>query len=298
MPAQPGILAPVPRAARHVTLRQRPGVDPRSALDRLATLTEGESLVVGVGPSLAACLSASIPGLRPFPALLGPGIDVPSTPAALWLWARADDAGLAIDAARRALVAVEDAFVATRTIDAFRYREGRDLTGYEDGTENPTGDAAQQAAIVANAGAGLDGGSFAALQQWTHDMTAYAALDAATQDASVGRRKADNEELADAPASAHVKRTAQESFEPPAFVVRRSMPWATAHGEGLVFLAFGATLDAFEAQMKRMTGYEDRISDALFRFTRPITGAYFWCPPVARGRLDLSRLLAPRAART
>ena len=51
----------------------------------------------------------------------------------------------------------------------------------------------------------------------------------------------DNEELEDAPESAHVKRTAQEDFEPEAFVVRRSMPWADATSEGLEFVAFGAT---------------------------------------------------------
>jgi len=39
--------------------------------------------------------------------------------------------------------------------------------------------------------------------------------------AMFGRRRDDNEEIADAPPSAHVKRTAQESFEPEAFVLRR-----------------------------------------------------------------------------
>jgi putative iron-dependent peroxidase len=36
-----------------------------------------------------------------------------------------------------------------------------------------------------------------------------------------------------------------------------------------------------------MTGQEDGITDGLFRFTRPLTGSYFWCPPVAGGKLDL-----------
>jgi putative iron-dependent peroxidase len=95
----------------------------------------------------------------------------------------------------------------------------------------------------------------------------------------------------DAPPSAHVKRTAQESFEPEAFVVRRSMPWADGARAGLVFVAFGHSFDAFEAQMRRMVGEEDGITDALFGFTRPLTGAYFWCPPVgAAGRLDLRAL--------
>ena len=72
--------------------------------------------------------------------------------------------------------------------------------------------------------------------------------------------------------------------------MRRSMPWADASGEGLQFVAFGKTLDAFEAQMRRMAGLEDGITDGLFRFTRPVTGSYFWCPPTFDGTLDLQAL--------
>jgi porphyrinogen peroxidase len=88
-----------------------------------------------------------------------------------------------------------------------------------------------------------------------------------------------------------VKRTAQESFTPEAFVLRRSMPWADGTRAGLMFVAFGRTLDAYDAQLKRMAGAEDGIADAMFTFTRPVTGAYFWCPPVFRGRLDLRKVL-------
>jgi putative iron-dependent peroxidase len=87
-----------------------------------------------------------------------------------------------------------------------------------------------------------------------------------------------------------VKRTAQESFDPEAFVVRRSMPWAEGVRAGLVFVAFGRSFDAFEAQMRRTAGEDDGIVDALFRFTRPLTSAYFWCPPVRNGQLDLRAL--------
>lgn len=69
------------------------------------------------------------------------------------------------------------------------------------------------------------------------------------------------------------------------------MPWADATRAGLVFTGFGHSLDAFEALLRRMTGAEDGITDALFGFTRPVTGAYFWCPPVRQGRLDLSAIL-------
>ena len=118
----------------------------------------------------------------------------------------------------------------------------------------------------------------------------FDAMTTAQQDQAIGRRRSDNAELDDAPPSAHVKRTAQESFEPEAFMLRRSMPWADATMAGLVFVAFGKSFDAFEAQLRRMIGAEDGIIDALFGFTRPVTGAYFWCPPMRHGRLDLRAL--------
>ena len=59
------------------------------------------------------------------------------------------------------------------------------------------------------------------------------------QDHHFGRRRSDNEELEDSPTWAHVKRTAQESFDPPAFMLRRSMPWMMSMQAGLMFVAFG-----------------------------------------------------------
>ena len=68
------------------------------------------------------------------------------------------------------------------------------------------------------------------------------------------------------------------------------MPWADDKQAGLVFTAFGHSLDAFEALLKRMVGEEDGTVDALFSFTQPVSGAYFWCPPMKDNRLDLSAI--------
>ncbi|NIR45835.1 MAG: Dyp-type peroxidase, partial [Gemmatimonadetes bacterium] len=221
---------------------------------------------------------------------MGPGFDVPSTQAALWCWIRGDDRGDIMHAGRHLQHAVAEAFETDDVIDAFRHREGLDLTGYEDGTENPEGEDAAAAALVAGAGPGADDASFVAVQQWVHDFEVFEAKPVADRDDIIGRRLSDNEELADAPPSAHVKRTAQESFTPEAFILRRSMPWADEYAAGLQFVAFGKSFDAFEAQLRRMVGAEDGIADALFTFTRPVTGAYFWCPPMKDGRPDLGRL--------
>ena len=185
---------------------------------------------------------------------------------------------------------LESSFELTESVDTFMYGPGLDLTGYEDGTENPEGADALAAAIVQGRGAGMDGSSFVAVQQWLHDLGRFEAMAPEEQDHTIGRRLSDNEELDDAPDSAHVKRTAQESFDPEAFILRRSMPWTDGPDAGLVFVAFGKSFDAFEAQLRRMVGLEDGVSDALFRFTRPLTGSFFWCPPTRDRRLDLSAL--------
>lgn len=294
---QPGILAPVPRLGRYLffSLAPAPADAVRDSLRRLAGLADGKAVVVGLGPACVQALGAKIPGLHELPALCGPGVDVPATPSALCCWLRGHDRGELLHRARQLEKALAPAFELARVVDGFRHGRGpgghgRDLTGYEDGTENPKGRDARKAALVCGQGDGLDGASLAAVQVWTHDLDAFESMSPCAQDDMVGRRRSDNEELADAPASAHVKRTAQESFSPEAFVLRRSMPWVEGRQAGLVFVAFGKSLDAFEAQMRCMAGLDDGITDALFRISQPVTSASFWCPPLRDGRLDLRRL--------
>jgi putative iron-dependent peroxidase len=58
-------------------------------------------------------------------------------------------------------------------------------------------------------------------------------------------------------------------------------------GEGLMFVSFGCSPYAFEAQMRRRAGHEDRLTDALFRLSAPLSGSHYRCPPVADGRLPI-----------
>ena len=287
---QPGILAAVPDHARYLEFGLAPDADPGPVLRELAALQLGEDLVIGFGFGLVGKLGAAIGPLRGFRALSGPGCEIPSTQADIWCWIRGDDRGRIVHRGRAVEDLLEPAFRLQGMQDGFKYDIGRDLSGYEDGTENPEGDAAIEAAVAQGLGAGLDGSCFVAVQQWVHDLDHFESLSEGERDHIIGRRLSDNEELEDAPDSAHVKRTAQESFNPEAFVLRRSMPWADAGGEGLVFVAFGKSFNAFEAQLHRMTGGEDGVIDGLFRFTRPVSGGYYWCPPVVGGKLNVSAL--------
>lgn len=289
--AQAGILQPIPAHARYLSCQLRVGADPRTVLRRLVSQADGQATVVAFGASLVRELGVQIPGLKTFTGVEGARIKLPATPTDLLLWLRGTDRGELLIRSRHLETLLAPAFDVTDITDAFNHDNGRDLTGYEDGTENPQGDDALAAALLpVSAGPGLAGSSFVAVQRWQHHMSRFEAMSRHQQDDTIGRARESNEELDDAPASAHVKRTAQESFEPEAFVLRRSMPWAEGNEGGLVFTAFGHSFDAFEAQLRRMSGAEDGITDALFSFTEPQTGAYFWCPPVLDGTLDLRAL--------
>lgn len=287
--SQPGILAPLPAVARSVTFRIVPDSDLRKAVEALRDGFQIDWGVAGLGEPIVRALGAGIPGLRVFPALAGPGTSVPSTQASLWFFLRGEERGSLFDVTQRIAALLAGAFAQDDALDTFTYAGGRDLTGYEDGTENPSADAAVEAAFGSGP-AGLAGSSFVAVQRWIHDLARFRSHSQTQRDAIIGRRLDTNVEIADAPESAHVKRAAQESYDPPAFMLRRSMPWATAHEQGLEFIAFGASLDRYERVLRRMVGLDDGITDALFSFSRPLRGGYYWCPPIAGGRLDLSRL--------
>jgi putative iron-dependent peroxidase len=287
--AQPSVLAERPPVGRTLTFRIAPGTDVPAALRRLR---EGLSLdcgVIGIGEPVVRALGKSIPGLRTFPAMSGPACSVPSTQEALCFLLRGPDRGHVFDLTQHIRELVADTFLLADSNDTFTYQEGRDLTRFEDGTENPTGELAVRSAIVSR-GEHLRGSSFLVVQRWVHDLVRFRQFSEERRELLIGRRADSNDEIEDAPDSAHVKRTAQESFEPPAFMVRRSMPWASATQEGLEFIAQVESLDRFEIMMRKMAGLEDGVVDGLFMFSRPVTGGYYWCPPVQNGRLDLTLL--------
>jgi porphyrinogen peroxidase len=281
---QPTILEPVPPVGTVLVFDLEPGADPRPALEVLGPLPARERIVVGIGQPLALALDARVDGLKGFAATSGKGVSFPAIQGALWVSIGGDERGEVLDRALeigRKLAG----FRLIEEVDTFRYRGGRDLTGYEDGTENPRDDAAVAAAIVESGP--LAGGSFVAVQKYVHDLERFVGFETSARDAIIGRSFDTNEEIPDAVASAHVKRSAQESFDPPAFMVRRSMPWGTVTEHGLYFVAFVSELAKFERVLRRMAGLEDGILDGLLSFTRAVSGGYYFCPPLDGDALDL-----------
>ena len=156
------------------------------------------------------------------------------------------------------------------------YRHDRDLTGFIDGSENPT---LLDAPIAALLPEGLSGaaGSVLLLQKWKHNVTAWEALPVEQQERIMGRTKLDSIELKNKPADSHVARTDQDEF---GHIFRRNMPYGNIEDHGTVFVGFSADQKRLSRMLDSMAGLVTGTRDALTRFTQPLTGSYYFVPSV------------------
>ncbi len=289
---QPAILLDVPAHSRYLTFVIKNSNELKNVLASLSHIVDGSSVAMGIGLEVVTTMHEEVPGLRLFPNLSKAQVPVSATPGDLWFWLRGDDRGELLHRGRAIEVIAKPAFELINAVDGFKYDDGLDLTGYEDGTENPKDELALQTALMTGESVKMDGSSFVAVQQWLHDLNYFESLLAEQQDNVFGRTKETNEEIDDAPNSAHVNRVEQDDFDPPAYVVRRSSPWIENQQSGLMFVSFGHSFDAFEAQLKRMVGLDDGITDALFNFSKPLAGNYYWCPPIGKEGLELAQIMS------
>jgi putative iron-dependent peroxidase len=86
--------------------------------------------------------------LRPFAEIRGPVHTAVATPGDLLFHIRADRADMCLELERLVLDALGDAVTVADEVQGFRYFDARDLHGFVDGTENPTGIELAQSALV------------------------------------------------------------------------------------------------------------------------------------------------------
>ena len=168
--------------------------------------------------------------------------------------------------------------------DAFRYRDGRDLTGFIDGTENPQfpDDRAETALMTEGAGAFADG-SFIFAQRYAHNLDKWKKLKVDAQELVMGRTKLESIELDDEvkPENSHVARTVVEDNEGEELaILRHSLPYGDGRGDqGLFFIAYTNDLSIIDSMLLRMFGTSgDGIHDRLLHFVTPMDGAYYFAP--------------------
>ena len=253
------------------------------------TTMGGVNLVAGFRPDLwhAVAPDDAPPDLQGFDAdLVGAeGYRMPATQhdAVLWLSGSAYD--VIFETARAAIAALHDVAKVAGETSSWPYQHDRDLTGFIDGSENPTLIEAPDLAVIGE-GPGA-GGTILLLQKWSHDTAAWESLPVTEQEQVIGRRKDDSVELEDKPDDSHVARTDQDRFGK---IFRRNMPYGTVTDHGTMFVGFSSDQKRFSEMLESMAGLTDGVRDALTKYTQPVSGAYYFVPSnqsLARLGVDL-----------
>jgi putative iron-dependent peroxidase len=207
--------------------------------------------------------------------LLGPhGYSMPATQHDAVLWISGSAYDVVFETARAAIHTLASVASVADETSSWPYMHDRDLTGFIDGSENPTLVEASEVVTIPNGRPG-EGGTVLLLQKWQHDAQAWEALPAEAQEQIIGRTKPESIELDDKPDDSHVARTDQDDFGK---IFRRNMPYGTVLDHGTMFVGFSARQRHLTAMLESMAGITNGVRDALTRFTTPLTGAYYFVP--------------------
>ena len=295
MTIQPGILSLGASEHAYIEFDLLPGTDSATLAGALAPLlnhptTHGANVVLGVRPTLWAEFAPAehVPAIKDFsePIVGKDGFTMPATQRDLWLWIAGSDRSVVFDASLQAIKALAPfASVASETT-GWVYHASRDLTGFEDGTENPTALDAPAVIAVPEGQPGA-GSSVLLFQLWKHLRT-WAEQPVAAQENVIGRTKLDSIELDDdvKPATSHVARTVIEVNGEEMDIFRRNTAFGGATDHGTAFVGFSQDQWRQEAMLRRMAGV-DGVRDALTRFTTPISGAWYVVPSLEAMRASL-----------
>ncbi|MFI6565126.1 Dyp-type peroxidase [Streptomyces sp. NPDC050534] len=222
--------------------------------------------------------------LHPFRELNGPVHRAVSTPGDLLFHIRAARLDLCFALATEIMARLGRAVTVRDEVHGFQYLDKRDLLGFVDGTENPTGASASAAVLIGDEDPEFAGGSYVIVQKYVHDLEAWNALPVETQERVIGRRKLNDIELDDGvkPADSHVALTSiTEPDGTEREILRDNMPFGTVgRGEfGTYFIGYARTPAVTETMLERMfLGTQDAAHDRILDFSTPLTGSLFHVP--------------------
>ena len=288
---QAGIFALGTASHAYLEFDIRAGVEAHALVEAFTGLREprttmgGVNLIAGFRPELWRAVFAgdSPDGLTGFnrPVVGRDGFEMPATQHDAVLWISGSAYDVVFDVARSAIAGVGGVATVADETSSWPYHHDRDLTGFIDGTENPTLIEAPDVAVIEEGNPGA-GGAILLLQKWVHDAATWESQTVERQEAIIGRRKLDSAELEDKPADSHVARTDQDVFGK---IFRRNMPFGTVADHGTMFVGFSSEQARLQRMLESMAGVGDGVRDALTLFTTPVSGAYYFIPSLR----DLTR---------
>jgi porphyrinogen peroxidase len=201
---------------------------------------------------------------------------MPSTQHDALVWLSGSAYDVIFDMARSVIHDLAGLASLASETSSWSYRHDRDLTGFVDGSENPTLLDAPTAALLPEGVPGA-AGTVLLLQKWKHNVAHWEALPIHEQERVMGRTKPDSIELENKRSDSHVARTDQDEFGK---IFRRNMPYGTVDDHGTMFVGFSADQKRLSTMLDSMAGLITGARDALTRFTQPLTGSYYFVPSV------------------
>lgn len=290
---QTGIFALGTMSHAYLEFDLRPAAAAADLVALVASLREprttigGVNLVAGFRPELWAAVApeaapSGVTGFdRPIVGRDGYTLAATQHDAVIWLAGAAYD--LVFDVSRGVVSALRGHATLAHEMVGWPYHRDLDLTGFIDGTENPSLAEAMAEVVIPDDSPG-EGSSVLLLQQWQHDARAWESLSVDAQEAAIGRRKADSAELDPRPPTSHVARTDQETF---GRIFRRNIGYGTLVDHGTIFVGFAAQQGMLAAMLDSMVGRAGPSRDELTRYTTAISGAYYVVPSLeALGAFD------------
>jgi len=298
-PTPQPVCSPLTRAAVFLVFTVDPGGESgvRSLLEELTGLVRsvgfrapaaGLACVVGIGSQAWDRLFA---GPRPaelhrFAGVAGERHRAPSTPGDLLLHIRAEAMDVCFELAAVVTSRLSGQASVVDEVHGFQYFDERDLLGFVDGTENPSGAQAHSVATVGDEDPAFAGGSYVLVQRYLHDLSSWDGLTVEEQEKVVGRTKLSNIELGDdvKPSNSHVALNVVEDEEGrPLQILRANMPFGNVGRceHGTYYIAYCRTPAIVEKMLERMfvgnpPGNYDRILD----YSTATTGSLYFAPPV------------------
>lgn len=254
--------------------------------DRLITQHPNAEIktAIAFGPELWTKLYTQSPeGFKQLDPIQG-AFEMPAVPADVLIHIASQRSDICFTLSQAFFDGIQDKVEVLDERVCFRYFDGRDLTGFIDGTENPQfpDDRAETALLAEDAGIFADG-SFVFAQRYIHDLDKWKRLKVDAQENVIGRSKLESIEMDDdvKPENAHIARVVIEDDKGEEMeILRHSLPYGDGKGEqGLFFIAYTKNLAIIDNMLEHMFGTTgDGIHDRLLHFVTAVDGAYFFAP--------------------
>jgi putative iron-dependent peroxidase len=220
----------------------------------------------------------------PFPVMHCDDRSAPSSPGDLFIQIKADRMDICHAIGTEVIQLLKLHVDLYEEIRGFRYLDGRDLTGFVDGTENPRGMHKFDVAVVGNNDLDFAGGSYIHVQRYRHNMTKWQLLPVPKQEDVIGRTKTDNIEYASDKKAAfsHTYRTnLKDESGNNIEMLRQNMPYGDMSVQGLYFVSCASSPEPFTKMLKSMIfGDEEGNYDRLLDYTTAETGGAFFAPSI------------------